>query len=507
MTISNPVTQRRAGILLHPSSLPGSFGIGDFGPEAERFLDWCVEAGQSVWQILPLGPTGYGNSPYGCLSAFAGNPLLISPELLADDGLVSGGGLISRPGVSEGRVTFDQVREWKGPLLRASWEQFKVAANPDLQEAHQKFLSDAGPAGWLDDWALFSTLKERHGGKTWLSWRREEVKRERGALARLRAEAADEIAFHKYVQFLFDRQWQGLREKAGSRGIQVLGDVPIYVALESADVWANSRLFLLRENFEPAVVSGVPPDYFSATGQLWGNPLYDWEAMARDGYAWWIERMRWNLQNADLVRLDHFRAFAAYWEIPAGDPTAVNGRWMKGPGIGLFEKLRAALGDLPLIAEDLGVITRDVDELREAAGLPGMKVLQFAFSEIDSPHLPHRFSRDTVVYTGTHDNDTTPGWFQSAPPADRARALDYFGCSQPEEIAWSFIRAAYNSVAALAIVPMQDIAEAGSEARMNTPGNSSSNWEWRLLAGQLSADRAGALRRLVELSGRLVNRG
>jgi len=501
------VTQRRAGVLLHPSSLPGSFGIGDFGPEAERFLDWCAAAGQSVWQVLPLGPTGYGNSPYGCLSAFAGNPLFISPELLVEEGLLRSVALPSARAGSDGRVDFDRVWEWKRSLLDASWEHFKEAARPDLDEDHQRFLSKAEQAGWLDDWALFSTLKHRHGGKAWQHWRPEEVKRDVRALSDLRSDAADEIAFHKYVQFLFDRQWRLLRSKASARGLLIMGDVPIYVALDSADVWANSKMFLLRKNFEPAVVAGVPPDYFSDSGQLWGNPIYDWQAMARDGYAWWIERMRWNLQSADLVRLDHFRAFAAYWEIPAGDSTAVNGRWVQGPGFGLFEKLRASLGALPLVAEDLGIITRDVDELREAIGLPGMKVLQFAFSESDSPHLPHRFTRDTVVYTGTHDNDTTLGWFRSAPQADQVRALDYFGCSRPEEIARSFIRAAYNSVAELAIVPMQDIAGAGSEARMNTPGGSGSNWEWRLSADQLSADRARELRRLVDLSGRLSDRG
>lgn len=500
------MSQRRAGVLLHPSSLPGPFGIGDFGSEAERFLDWCSSAGQSVWQILPLGPTGYGNSPYNSLSAFAGNPLFISPELLVDDGLLSRTDLSSAPAGTRGRVDFDEVGEWKWSLLRTSWDEFKAAASPDLEEAHQRFLRHGQHAGWLDDWALFSTMKERHGGQAWQSWPPEVRQREREALAALHFEAEDEIDFHKYVQFLFDRQWSRLREKAASRGIQVLGDVPIYVALDSADVWANPQLFQLRQDLEPAFVAGVPPDYFSATGQLWGNPLYDWEAMARDGYAWWIERMRWNLQNADLVRLDHFRAFAAYWEIPAENLTAVNGRWVKGPGLDLFEKLRAALGPLPLIAEDLGVITSDVHELREAIGLPGMKVLQFAFSEIDSPHLPHRFTEDTVVYTGTHDNDTTAGWFQSASEADQARALEYFGCSRPEEIASTFIRAAYNSVAELAIVLMQDIVEAGSEARMNTPGYTSSNWEWRLDADQLSAERAQALRRLVQLSGRLPGR-
>ena len=500
------MTQRRAGVLLHPSSLPGPFGIGDFGPEAERFLDWCVSAGQSVWQILPLGPTGYGNSPYGSLSAFAGNPLLISPELLSRDGLLSRHDLKPHTGMTGGRVDFDRVREWKRSLLRSSWERFKAAASPDLEDDHRRFLRNGEHAGWLDDWALFSTLKERHEGRSWLSWRAEEASREPEVLAGLRSEEEDEIAFHKYVQFIFDRQWRRLRDQAASRGILVLGDVPIYVALDSADVWASPRLFQLRKDLHPAVVAGVPPDYFSDTGQLWGNPLYDWEAMARDGYSWWIERMRWNLRNADLLRLDHFRAFAAYWEVHSAEQTAVNGRWVSGPGLDLFEKLREALGVLPLIAEDLGVITKDVDELREAIGLPGMKVLQFAFSEIDSPHLPHRFTRDSVVYTGTHDNDTTSGWFRSAPAADQSRALEYLGCSGPEEIPMGFIRAAYNSVADLAIVPMQDIVEAGSEARMNTPGNSSSNWEWRVHTNQLSAGRAEKQRRLVEISGRLSGR-
>jgi 4-alpha-glucanotransferase len=494
-----PRNERNAGILLHPTSLPGPFGVGDFGPRAYAFLDWLQSAGQKLWQLLPLNPPGYGNSPYGCLSSFAGNPLLISPEQLAADGLLPDG--IEVPQLPDGEVDFDAAVAWKESLLRRSFEHFEKHAPAPLQSELEQFVESAVNAEWLDDWALFMTLKSVYHFRDWPSWDADLALREPAALEEARNQFYGEIRYHEYVQWLFFRQWDALRGAAHARGIRIVGDVPVYAAHDSADAWSHRELFHLDAAGKPTVVAGVPPDYFSADGQRWGNPLYRWDVMAADSYAWWISRVRANLRMVDILRLDHFRAFAAYWEIAASEPTAKNGRWVAGPGRALFDALRTALGDLPLVAEDLGFITKDVDELRIGAGLPGMKILQFAFDDADSPHLPHRYECNTVVYTGTHDNDTARGWYEKASEEARAAARTYLGCAG-EEIARGMIHAAYTSVANTAIVPLQDVLGAGSEARMNRPGEGKGNWAWRFRDGALTPSAAAELKELARVTGR-----
>jgi 4-alpha-glucanotransferase len=494
-----PKNERSAGILLHPTSLPGPFGAGDLGPQTLVFLDWLQASGQKLWQVLPLNPPGYGNSPYGCLSSFAGNPLLISPELLAADGLIPDG--IAAPDLPADRVDFEAAIAWKESLLRQSFEHFEKQTPVELQQDFEQFVESAANAEWLDDWGLFMALKSVYGGREWTSWDADVALREPAALADARNQFYGEIRYHQYVQWLFFRQWNAVREAAHTRGIRIVGDVPIYVAHDSADAWSHRELFQLDAAGNPAVVAGVPPDYFSADGQRWGNPLYRWDAMAADAFAWWISRIRANLRMVDVVRLDHFRGFAAYWEIDATEPTAKNGRWVAGPGRALFDALRTALGDLPLVAEDLGFITKDVDELRLAARIPGMKILQFAFEETDSPHLPHRYDCHTVVYTGTHDNDTARGWYAQASEQERTNARAYLGCAA-EQIEWGMIRCAYTSVANTAIIPLQDVLGAGSEARMNRPGEGKGNWAWRFLAGALTARAAKELKELARVAGR-----
>jgi 4-alpha-glucanotransferase len=489
-----PSERRAAGVLLHPTSLPGRYGIGDLGDELIVFLDWAASAGMRLWQVLPLNPPGYGDSPYGCVSSFAGNPLLISPQRLLHDDLLEPEDVAEVPRFADERVELDVVAALKYDLLRRAWERF---ADDSALDAFAREHRD-----WLDDYALFMSLKKHAGGAPWWKWERKLARREDAALKRARAEHADEIAFWKFVQFVFFRQWSEVREAASARGIRIIGDVPIYVACDSADVWGHRDLFELDASGHPSVVAGVPPDYFSATGQRWGNPLYRWDRMREKKYAWWIARVRTNLRFADLLRLDHFRGFVAYWEIPASEPTAVHGRWMPGPGRELFDALRGALGELPLIAEDLGFITQDVHDLRAAIGVPGMRILQFGFSQNDSPHLPHRYEPQTVVYSGTHDNDTARGWFATASDDEREAASAYLGCDG-DSVASCLIRAAYTSVAEMAIVPMQDILDLGSEARMNRPGAEKDNWTWRLLPGALTHQHAAKLRRLAEITGRI----
>lgn len=493
---------RQTGVLLHPTSLPGRYGIGDLGDELTVFLDWAASAGMKLWQVLPLNPPGYGNSPYGCLSSFAGNPLLISPQRLLQEHLLQPADVADVPHFNVHHVEFARAGEFKQSLLRRAWSVFRESATDEQRDAHAKFVGDAAQKEWLDDFALFMALKDANGGAPWWQWDAAVCKREEKALAKKRTDLADEIDFHKFVQFLFCRQWDAVRNEARARGIRIMGDVPIYVAGDSADVWANQELFQLDENGNPTVVAGVPPDYFSATGQRWGNPLYRWDVMKERKFTWWVSRVRANLRLADIIRLDHFRGFAAYWEIPASESTAVHGRWMPGPGTALFDAIRDALGDLPLIAEDLGFITAEVHELRRAIGVPGMKILQFAFGENDSPHMPHRYDRRTVVYTGTHDNDTARGWFDHAPQHERDNARQYLGVDS--DVAWALIRAAYTSVAEIAIVPVQDVLSLGTDARMNTPGAEHDNWSWRVTAGALTREHAEALRRLAVLTGRIA---
>jgi 4-alpha-glucanotransferase len=474
------VTDRAAGILLHPTSLPGRFGIGDLGPLAERFLEWLASAGQSIWQVLPLGPTGHGTSPYGAISAFAGNPLLISPEKLVEDGLVPESALADVPDFPPDRVDWDRVREWKERLFRAAWENASGSAR--VQEALAAFRSAPDQKAWLADWALYAA-------------------RQAVGPAGAPGNLAEEVAYQEFLQLTFFQQWDRLRQEARRRGISFFGDVPIYVAPGSVDIETHPDLFALDAEGRAIDVAGVPPDFFSQTGQLWGYPLYRWDRMAEDRYAWWVDRLRAAFRLTDIVRLDHFRAFAAYWAVPAGEKTAINGRWLPGPGKKLFDAVRAELGKVPLVAEDLGTITPDVRRLLTKLGLPGMKILQFAFYEADSPYLPHRHVPNAVVYTGTHDNDTTRGWWATLDPKARWRVSSYLG-SDGTEIEWDLIRAAYGSVADRAIVPLQDVFGLGSEARMNTPAEAEGNWSWRARPEDFRNDRNGRLRELAELAGR-----
>jgi 4-alpha-glucanotransferase len=491
---------RRAGVLLHPSSLPGRYGIGDLGDELLTFLDWAAAAGMHVWQVLPLNPPGYGYSPYGCISSFAGNPLLISPQRLVEQGLLPASALEDLPEFPDDHVDFGSVTKTKTELLRASFAHFEANERSEQRTAIKRFERDNK---WLPEWALYAALKDKYEGQQWTAWPRELARREKDAIAAANEELADEVRFHKFVQWLFFTQWAAVREAAFARKIKIMGDVPIYVAGDSADVWANRNLFQLDENGEPAFVAGVPPDYFSETGQRWGNPLYDWERMRSTNFRWWVARVRANLRFADMLRLDHFRGFAAYWEVAATEKTAIHGRWVPGPGRALFDAIRDAIGDVPLVAEDLGFITAEVHELRRAIDIPGMKILQFGFAHIDSPHLPHRFEAETVVYTGTHDNDTARGWFEMAPAAEQDLAREYLGCDDDERFASALMRLAYESVAETAIVPVQDILNLGSDARMNRPGAKSDNWSWRVQPGALTAEDARQMRRLAEITGRI----
>ena len=470
---------RAAGLLLHPTSLPGRFGIGDLGPSAERFLDWAQAAGQKLWQVLPLGPTG-GPSPYGALSAFAGNPLLLSPERLVEQGLLSEASVSDAPAFPGGSVAWAEVRAWKDRLFRGAWKG--AASSASLRTEMDAFRDAAEQRPWLGDWSKFA------------------ARRVVGEAAQAR-ELSEEVLYQEFLQLLFFRQWAQLRRGATRRGIALFGDVPIYVAPDSADVASHPDLFALDANGRPTEVAGVPPDYFSATGQLWGYPLYRWDRMGEDGFAWWIARLRAAFRLTEIVRLDHFRGFVQYWAVPAGERTAVNGRWRPGPGRSIFDSAHRELGDVPLVAEDLGTITPDVQELLDEIGIPGMKVLQFAFYGDDGPYLPHRHVPNSVVYTGTHDNDTARGWWKGLTGEERGRVREYLG-SDGAEIEWDLIRAAYTSVADRAIVPVQDVFGLGSEARMNTPGEGGNSWSWRAREEDFTPERAERLRILAKLTGR-----
>ncbi len=490
---------RTAGVLLHPTSLPGRYGGGDLGDELIAFLDWAASAGMRVWQILPLNPPGYGFSPYGCLSSYAGNYLVISPQRLLQDGLLPEHAIDDVPEFPDSKVEFERVRAFKMKLLRQSFAHFNENGREEQRTALRKFERDNA---WLHDWALFVAIKNQEGGRGWSSWPNGLANRDREALAEAARVLGDEISFRKYIQWLFFTQWASVRDAADARGIEIMGDVPIYVAWDSADVWANREIFQLDEAGNPTVVAGVPPDYFSNTGQRWGNPLYRWDVLREKNYRWWVSRIKAKQRFADIIRLDHFRGFASYWEIPAAEPTAIHGRWMPGPGKALFDAIRHAIGEVQFVAEDLGFITAEVHDLRRAVDVPGMKILQFAFSHVDSPHLPHRYESRTVVYTGTHDNDTALGWFDNASEGERELATEYLGC-KAADIAWGMIRCAYTSVAETAVVPVQDILGLGSEARMNRPGDSEGNWSWRMLPGALELKTAKRLHKLAEITGRL----
>jgi 4-alpha-glucanotransferase len=487
-------SNRSAGILLHPTSLPGPYGIGDLGEEAYRWVDRLVNAGQTWWQILPLGPTGYGDSPYQAFSAFAGNIYLLSPDFLVRDGLLQFSDLDGQYFPAE-YVDYGAVIPFKLGLLARAWEQFLGGAAHGLREPFEEFCEHE--AAWLDDFALFMALKAAQGGSSWQTWDPDLVLRRPEALARARRELDDLVGMHKFGQLLFFRQWLALKGHANARGLRLIGDVPIFVSGDSADVWANPELFLLDEERRPRVVAGVPPDYFSATGQLWGNPLYDWEQARREDYAWWVARLRATLRQVDLIRLDHFRGFESYWEVPAGSPNAIQGRWVKGPGLDLFFALREQLGGLPLIAEDLGLITPEVEALRDDLHLPGMRILQFAFGGApEDRFLPHNYDRNSVVYTGTHDNDTTHGWYATISDGERHFVRRYLG-RDGGDIAWDLIRLAWSSVADWALAPLQDVLNLGTEARMNFPGKPSGNWCWRVTPELLGH---GPLERLEDLT-------
>lgn len=500
---------RASGLLLHPTSLPSPYGIGDLGPAAYAWVDSLVRAKQRWWQMLPLGPTGYGDSPYQCFSAFAGNPYLVSPDLLFQDGLLTQADL-TPPNFPADQVDFGPVIEYKINLLNRAWDNYQAGKAPGLRPLFSEFCK--AEADWLSDYALFMALKDAHGGQSWLEWPIELVLREPAVLKQKLDEHGLVAAQHQFRQFLFFRQWRALKAYANRQGIQLIGDVPIFISSDSADVWAHPELFQLDAQRRPTFVAGVPPDYFSATGQLWGNPLYNWEALEKTGYAWWIARMRAAFGTVDLIRLDHFRGFEAYWEIPAGNPTAEIGRWVKGPGAALFHALQKALGRLALIAEDLGVITPEVDSLREQFHLPGMRILQFAFGgATEDRFLPHLYERNTVVYTGTHDNETTRGWYEAATPKEQAFCRKYLGVADDassdapaERIVQALIRLAWASVADLAVAPLQDILALGPEARMNLPGRASGNWGWRFQAGQLTEKHLADLADLTDLFARSI---
>ncbi len=479
------LSARTAGILLHPTSLPSRGGTGDLGPEAYAFADFLSRSRLGLWQVLPLSPPGLGNSPYSAISAFAANPLLISLERLAERGWIGKDTLKKQP-TAHARIDFDEVKAFKLPLLKTASQNFLERGNGD-RERFERFKRDN--AWWLEDFVLFDVMRQVHAGATWSSWPRELARREPAGLHQFGVEYQRELEVERAIQFAFFEQWRALRLYCAQRSIRIVGDVAIFVNYDSADVWRNPDLFYLDENLQPTVVAGVPPDAFSETGQRWGNPLYRWDACKATGYDWWVRRMSWALQMCDIVRLDHFRGFESYWEIPAEEPTAVHGRWVKGPADDLFEVLRARLGDLPFIAEDLGLITPEVNALRERLDVPGMKVLQFGFGDPGARiYLPQNFEPNCVVYTGTHDNDTTAGWWKnSASKEEKQLAAIYLG--EPKDgMHWAFIRAAFASVARQAIVPLQDVLGLGSDARMNTPSLSDGNWGWRFPAGALTAD-------------------
>lgn len=499
------LSRRTAGVLLHVSSLPGSHGIGDLGPAARRWVDSLARAKQSWWQVLPLTPPGDGDSPYQCFSAFAGNANFISLEDLEKGGLLRRADLGSERFPVD-RVDFSRVNAFKSAKLKIAHERFRNGAGRVMQKDWRAFI-DKRPL-WLDDFALFMALKEATPGKSWTDWPRELVLRKPAALREAHRALADAVDRQRFIQFLFFRQLDALRAHARERGVQLVGDLPMFVSGESADVWANPGYFLLDRDRRPKAVAGVPPDYFSETGQRWGNPLFNWPALRRDGFGWWIDRIRATLAQVDLVRIDHFRGFAAYWKIPAHLPTAVGGKWVKAPGVDLFEAMKKSMGDLPLIAEDLGLITPDVELLRERFNLPGMRVLQFAFGgDAANPFLPHNYVENAVVYTGTHDNDTTAGWYASLSRNDRTHLLKYLGRStnpkpRADEIAWELIRAAWSSVARHAVAPAQDILRLGTDARMNVPGQPTGNWAWRLKPGEMTDRLLDQLGELTETYGR-----
>ena len=494
---------RASGMLLHVTSLPSPYGIGDLGPSALAWLDQLHEAGQGWWQALPLGPTGYGNSPYQSLSSFAGNGLLISPDDLIQEGLLTSD--LERPTFPVTAIDYDAVIPFKHRLLYQAWTEFAAGARKDLRADYEQFCYDE--AHWLEDYALFRALKAKYNNTFYLEWPIELVRRIPAALTQARQDAGRQIDQVRFAQFLLFRQAKQLKDYAHAKSVRLIGDLPFFVSPDSSDVWANPGLFLLDENHHPLFVAGVPPDYFSAQGQLWGNPVYNWDALRKTGYRWCVDRLRALLVHVDVIRLDHFRGFAAAWHVPATAPTAQSGQWEPGPGADLFSAVQRELGGLPFLAEDLGVITPDVSALRDSFHIPGTRVLQFAFDgHTDNPYLPHNFVHHTVVYTGTHDNDTTRGWYEALPDWQRQNLWNYLGRPRGEaqEAAWDLIRLAWSSPAAFAIAPLQDVLNLGSDARINVPGRADGNWRWRCTVDMLSGPAFQSLREVTETSHRAV---
>jgi len=493
--------QRSSGILLHPTSLSGPYGIGDLGPQAYQCIDFLAETGTGLWQVLPLGPTGYGDSPYQTFSTFAGNHFLISPDKLLAEGWLHENDLANLPAFGPNSVDFGDVINWKQDILHRSYEHFRYSG--------KKYHKDAGlfynqQAAWLDDYALFMALKEAHGRKPWSTWPAQYRDRAPKALEEFKENHPYAVQRQKYFQYLFFKQWMDLREYANQRGIQIIGDIPIFIAHDSADAWAHRELLYLDDIGNPTVVAGVPPDYFSETGQLWGNPLFRWDIHARDGYSWWMDRLRSVFSRFDIVRLDHFRGFVDYWEIPASEITAINGRWMPGPGANFLEKVKMEFGGLSIIAEDLGEMSPEVFKLRDQFNLPGMKILVFAFDSGESNvFLPHHYDENCVVYTGTHDNDTVMGWFKRIGEGERTFAQRYLK-SSGEDIAWDMIKLGWSSKAVFAITPLQDLLSLDNSARMNYPGKPQGNWGWRFSESDLSEGLKSKLLDINYLYGREI---
>lgn len=480
--------KRSSGILLHPTSLPGKYGIGELGEEAYRFVDFLIASGQQLWQILPLGHTGYGDSPYQCFSTFAGNPLLISLDKLCKEGLLSKEDLNLKEPFDVEKVDYGRVIDFKYPLLRKAYSNYKGKELEAFCAEHKS---------WLYDYAMFMALKNHFKGRPWPEWDEDIKLRKPEALKKYGQQLATDIGFYQFLQYEFFKQWHELRAYANSKNIKIIGDVPIYVAMDSSDAWSSPSAFLFDEKMNPTKVAGVPPDYFSKTGQLWGNPLYNWEALKKTGYKWWIERVKATQELVDIIRIDHFRGFAGYWAVPYGETTAIKGKWETGPGKDLFNTIKNELGELPILAEDLGFITQDVHDLRDAFNFPSMKILQFGFdSKEGSPYVPHLFNINSVAYTGTHDNDTVLGWFEKASTEDKQYFLDYTN-SDGKNVSWDFLRLAWASVSLIALAPLQDVLSLGSEARMNTPSVASGNWQWRFKWEQITSELTDKLNKLT----------
>ena len=490
---------RSAGILLHPTSLPSNYGIGDLGKDAYKFLDFLHNAGQTLWQVFPLGPTGYGDSPYQCFSAFAGNPLLVSPDLLIEDGLLTEDDVSDKGTFNPVSIDYGAIINWKKDVLRKAYTNFK--------ENKSKFKSDfnnfcENNTDWLDDYALFMACKDYHDGKVWAEWDREIAFREGDAVAKWTEKLSDDVEYYKFVQFIFNKQWKAVEKYAHSHGIKIIGDLPIFIAYDSSDLWANRSQFTVNDEGKLDTVAGVPPDYFSETGQLWGNPLYKWDVMEKDNFEWWTKRFSKLFELVDIVRIDHFRGFEAYYSIPGDAETAMTGEWIKAPGEKLFKIIREKLGELPIIAEDLGIITKEVEELRDKFNFPGIKILQFAFGEgNETKFLPHNHVKNCVVHTGSHDNDTTRGFFEKEKANGSGiyewaqEYLNYYG----DDMCFATIKAAYASVADIVVIPMQDILNLGTEARMNFPSKLGGNWTWRFTWEQINDELVQRYKRMTEM--------